>query len=52
MRQKFDNVNNPVGLVDSDGDLGDTHRSFLPLWSPEYGKIFNIKSNADRWGLH
>ena len=52
VKQKFDNVNNPVGLVASRGDLGSADRSFLPLWSPERGEIFNVNSDADEWRLY
>ncbi|MDR0282107.1 MAG: hypothetical protein LBI53_01965 [Candidatus Peribacteria bacterium] len=42
-----------VGVVNPDtGKLNNTDRSYVPLWSPVNGKIFNIKSNADKWKLN
>ena len=52
VKQKLDNVNHPVGLVgSSDGRLDSTSRSVVPLWAPEHGQMFLIRSDAGEWDL-
>ena len=49
VKQKFDEANCPTGVVDWNGELRYTDHSYLRLWSPENGEIFNIYSDADTW---
>jgi len=52
VKQKFNNVNYPVGVVSPyDSGLNNTDRSYVPLWSPVNGEMFYIESNADEWTL-